>query len=243
MYEEELAKATPDRGENVDQQRLMSVWEQSLAAAEVELTTPGLIEALQSPHLHIRVGAALLLGRRGEMSAISHLKSLLGDRIEAVRVEAAMSLALLGDRSGISVLAEAVNDELVTTAPITAASYLAVLGDPRGYKTVLKALNSNLTGIRLAAAVALKNFLPYKGKEIDGRKMNLFATLKKALNDPDSMVRRELLYKVAMLDDPRGSALLSKICDSDSDERVRQTAQYLLSSRSGSINPKVDGEM
>lgn len=232
----ELTDATPDTVEKSGNERLMSVLEGTLAAEGIDLTTAGLIGALNSRRLLIRTEAAILLGRRREVSAIPHLKPLLGDGISVVRVEAAMSLALLGDRSGVPVLVEALDEEFLTTAPVSAASYLAALGDPRGYQTVLKGLHSDLAGIRLAAATALKSFLPYQGRDIDGQPVDLFATVKEVLEDPDPLVRRELLHQVSMLDDPRVSPLLSRVCESDTDEQVRRTAQELLSVRSGSMH-------
>lgn len=233
-------EAALDKG-GKNNKRLIDVWEKTLAGEGVELNSRGLIAALNSRRLHVRAGAALVLGRRGEVSAIPYLNLLLGDRSWRVRVEAAMSLALLGDRSGMPVLIEALDGDLLAGAPITAASYLAALGDPRGYNVMLKALRSELAGTRLTAALALTNFLPYHGKRIEGRKVDIFVTLKKALKDADPLVRRELLYKVAMLDDPRAPALLSMISRSDTDERVRQTAQQLLSSKSGTIDTKLGG--
>lgn len=204
-------------------EQLVEVWAGTLAAEGVELNTAGLISALSNPHSYVRTGAALILGRRGEDTAIPHLKSLLKDTSLAVRVEAAMSLALLGDKSGIPVLIEALHGELLTGAPLTAASYLAELDDERGHKVVLKALSSDLAGIRLMAAVALKSFISLHGKQID-----LYDVLCKAVKDPDPAVRRELLYRVAALDDPRASDLLSSVMNSDDDEFVRQTAEQLL---------------
>jgi HEAT repeat protein len=236
MSEESVAM--PDTSKNSRKERLVEVWEKTLAGEGVDLSNPGLIAVLNDNRLHIRAGAALLLGRRGEVSAIPHLNALLKDRSPLVRVEAAMSLCLLGDRSGVPVLIQVLDEDLLTGAPLTAARYLAALGHPRGYRVVLKALNSNLAGIRLAAAVALKDFLPYHDKESEGQQIDLLDTLSKALKDSDPLVRRELLYKVAMLDDSRASALLSRICRSDSDESVRQTAQQLLSARSGTKKAK-----
>lgn len=220
-------------GKGRDSEHLVAVWESSLAAQDIEMTTPGLIAALSSPRLDIRTGAAILLGRRGEACVVSHLKSLLTDEISVVRVEVAMSLELLGDGSGIPALVEILREGLFTSAPVTAARYLADLGDPRGYKTVLKALSSELVGIRLGAAVALKSFLSYHGRVLDDQKVDLLAVLEESLGDPDPLVRRELLHKVALLDDAGASALISRIADSDTDERVRQLAQELQRPRSG----------
>jgi HEAT repeat protein len=148
-------------------------------------------------------------------------------------VEAATSLALLGDKTGVPVLIAALQEDLLTGAPITAASYLATLGDPRGYKVVLEALQSKLAGVRLSAAIALKSFLPYHGKRVGKQTVDLFVVLKEALKDADPLVRRELLYKLAMLDDRRSFPLLSEISHSDADEGIRETARQLSSSYPG----------
>lgn len=231
------AQANKNRDE-----RLIAVWTSTLAGEGVETTTAGLTTALNSPRLHIRAGAALLLGRRGVVSAIAHLRPLLEDQSATVRVEAAMSLALLGDKTGVPVLIAALEEDLLTGAPITAASYLAALGNPRGYKVVLRALQSKLAGIRLNAAVALKSFIPYHGKIAEGQKLDLFSVVERALKDPEAMVRQELLHKLAMIDDKNGAALLSRIAQSDSDKRVRQTAQQLLSANSDTRDSKRSGD-
>lgn len=218
------------RGKSQDgHDQLVDVWKRTLAGAGIELTVAGLIGALSNAGSHIRTGAAIILGRRNEVSAIPHLKSLLVDQDPVVRVEAAMSLTLMDDRSGLPILIEALDEDLLTGAPTIAAGHLASLGDPRGYPVVLQALKADLAGIRLSAAVALKSFLYYHNKMINDNRLDLFVTLKETLNDPEPLVRRELLYKLAALDDPRASEHLLAISRSDSDEDVRQTAAQLLS--------------
>jgi HEAT repeat protein len=180
--------------------RLAKEWERFLDAEHIALTTEGLTAALSNPQLHIRVGSAIILGRRRETAAISRLKLLLEDQL-MVRVEAAMSLYLLGDQSGIPALIAILDGDLLTGAPITAASYLAVTGDPRGYKTVLKALSSNFAGNRLMAAVALKNFIPCHDKRLAVNKLELYNAVEKALKDSNPLVRRELLYILSKLDE------------------------------------------
>lgn len=230
---DQLAGGEPETEEDDREQRLVSVWGRTLATAGVPLTTEGLVAALSSPRLDIRAGAALILGRRGENSAIPHLALLLQDEFPLVRVEVAMSLALLGDKSGLPALIQLLDEPLVTGSPVTAASYLADLGDRRGYRIVLKALVSELAGIRLSAAVALKSFLPYHGTVINGERIDLVATIERALEDNDPLVRRELLHKLAQLNDPRVLPILSRVHDSDTDESVRRIAQALLSRKPG----------
>src|SRR4030042_827392 len=127
---------------------LVNEWTRILIGEGIPLTPEGLIAALQNPGLHIRTGAAIILGRSNVDTAVPYLKPLLKDEL-IVRVEAAMSLVLLKDTSGIPVLVEILDADILTGAPITAAGYLADLGDPRGYNVVLKALNSEFTGNRL----------------------------------------------------------------------------------------------
>lgn len=229
------AAAQADMDDERDRRRLTGVWEEALASEGVDLTTDGLIKVLGSDRIHLRTGAAILLGRRGRVEAIPHLRPLLADEIPTVRVEAAMSLVLLGDTSGTCVLIEALEAPLVTPAPLTAAGYLAALGDPRGYGTVLQGLRSNLAGIRLMAAVALKGFLRYHGRDIAGQKVDLVSKFEEALSDSDPLVRREILHKAGALDDPRVPALLSRVHEADPDQEVRQTAAELLSAWSGRL--------
>jgi HEAT repeat protein len=211
--------------------RLAIEWERALAAEGITPTTESLMAALVSPHMHIRIGSATILGRRGEVKALSYLKPLLKDR-PLVRVEAAMSLYLLGDKSGIPALIEILDSDLIAGTPVTAARYLANIGDPRGFKIVLKALRSDLDGTRLMAAVALKSFVPYHDKEIDGHKVDLLLVIRKALKYPNSLVRRQLLFTLAKLDDHRSKLILSSIARSDRNARVRLKARQLLSPNS-----------
>jgi HEAT repeat protein len=182
--------------------RLVKEWERFLDAERIALTTEGLIAALSNPQLHIRVGSAIILGRRRETAAISRLKALLEDH-PMVRVEAAMSLYLLGDHSGIPALMAILDGDLLTGAPITAASYLAVTGDPRGYKNVLKALSSNFAGNRLMAAVALKSFLLCHDTMPGVNRLELYNVVEEALKDSNPLVRRELLYILSELDEKK----------------------------------------
>lgn len=142
-----------------------------------------------------------------------------------------MSLALLGDKTGIPFLVKALDGDLLTGAPVTAARYLAGLDEPRGFPVILKALNSKLAGIRLAAAVALRDFLKYHGQKVGGQTFDLVAILEKTLQDPEPLVRRELLYKLAMLDTPGAGALLQEFSQSDTDEGVRQTAGQIIATK------------
>jgi HEAT repeat protein len=206
--------------------RMLAEWERVLAAEGISLTTEGLISALNSPHLSVRTGSAVILGRRQEIAALPYLKALLEDQ-PMVRVEAAMTLVLLGDESGKIALIKMLDDPLLTGSPVTAAGYLAVSGDPRGYQVVLQALNHDLAGIRLTAAVALRSFSGYHGREVNGNRIDLFDTVKKALKDPSGIVRRELLYVLAGLAEAGVAAVLSRIARSDSNQGVRLVARHL----------------
>jgi HEAT repeat protein len=211
--------------------RLAEVWGQTLAGEGVKLTAPGLTAALDSRKLHVRTGAVILLGRRGEKSAIPLLKPLLEDRIAIVRVEAAMSLCLLGDLSGMPVLTAALDEDLLTGAPTTAAGYLAARGDPAGWKIILKAFGSPLAGIRLNAAVALKSFLPYHAQIINGEKIDIAGLVDRTMVDSDALVRREIIYKLAGLEDERSVPILKRVAKTDGDESIRAAAQQLLAGR------------
>jgi HEAT repeat protein len=64
---------------------------------------------LESEHGDLRKGAAYILGVLGDASVISQLKIALEDSIADVRWNAALSLARLGDDSGLEVLLEMVD--------------------------------------------------------------------------------------------------------------------------------------
>lgn len=208
--------------------RMLAEWERVLAAEGISLTPEGLISALNSPQLSIRTGSAVILGRRREAAALPYLKALLADQ-PIVRVEAAMALVLLGDASGQIALIGMLDDGVLSGAPVTAAAYLAASGDPCGYPVVLQALNHDLAGIRLTAAVALRSFTGYHGREIGGIKIDLFKVVKNALDDPSGIVRRELLYVLAGLDVAEVAVLLSRIARSDRNQGVRLVARHLSS--------------
>jgi HEAT repeat protein len=218
-----------DRNQAGNDSRLVRLWEETLTGEGVELTLSGLVRALDNEDSHIRMGAALLLGRRGEQAALPKLKSLLNDPSPSVCTEAAAALALLGDGSGGPVLVDMLKADLLTGAPLTAARYLASRGDPQGFEVVVRALKSELAGIRLLGAVALKEFIPYHAKKEDGHGLDLFSFIKGSLGDPDPTVRTELLFKAASLDDPRVHDLLVAVAGSDPEEDVRRTAAQLYS--------------
>ncbi len=223
----------PANRRQVDETRLVAVWEQALAAAGVDTTTPGLMAALAHARLDVRAGAALLLGRCGCRDALPALRALLEDSSSMVRIEAAMSLALMDDCFGLPVLVATLGEDLDDVVPIRAAGYLATLGDPRGLEIVREALRSSLVGTRLAAAVALKRFLSYHTGDASDGKLDLLEVIQEALQDPDPQVRGELIHKLAALDDSRVAGLLSQVYDSDPDEDVRTAAEALLSAGVG----------
>jgi hypothetical protein len=73
--------------------------------------------------------------------------------------------------------------------------------------------------------------------------VELLTALRQSLEDPDPLVRRELLHRAAQLDDEGTRVLLSRVAESDPDERVRQTAQELLVTWSGAIHSQgAEGE-
>lgn len=215
----------------IPQERLIATWENQLAAEGIALSRDGLIDALDDHRLHIRGGAALLLGHREDQRAIPKLRWLLEDDVPAVRVEAAMALARLGDPLGIPVLVSALEEDILSDAPLTAAKYLAERGDVRGFELVQQALQHPLEGVRLHAAVALKYFLPCHGQVAGGREIDLVEAIRSGLRDPLPQVRGELLYKLAGLEDNRVGPLLAEIAAADPDEDVRQAAQMLLQER------------
>jgi HEAT repeat protein len=149
-------------------------------------------------------------------------------------VEAAMALARLGDLAGLPVLVSALEEDILSDAPLTAAKYLAQLGNLRGFGLVQQALQHPLEGVRLHAAVALKYFLPHHGQVAGGQVLDLVEVVQSGLQDPQPQVRGELLYKLAGLQDERVGPLLETLAAADPDEDVRQAAQMLLQERAQS---------
>jgi HEAT repeat protein len=137
----------------------------------------------------------------GVVEAEPALRRALKDESARVRVEAALALARLGDRDeGIAVLREELGGRFFEDAPVRAARALALLGDPAGWPCVLEALASPLPSNRMEAVATLPVFLPFDGTEVDGRKVDVRAQLRRAAEDEEKLLRRDALAALEALE-------------------------------------------
>jgi HEAT repeat protein len=152
----------------------------------------GLKRALRDRSVAVRAEAAFLLGMLGDPAAEPWLRKALGDESARVRVEAALALARLGrHEEALPVLRKELGGEFFADAPIRAARALALLGEPEGWPCVLEALASELPSNRMEAIATLPTFLPFDGREVDGRRIDVRAALRRAGDDPEEILRRD----------------------------------------------------
>ena len=189
----------------------------------------GLARALSSTNIAVRAEAAFLLGIAGDSSAREILLPVLKDSDARVRVEAALALARAGSarEEAKSILRDELRGELFQDAPLRAARALALLGDPAGYERVIEALESQLPSNRMEAISVLPVFLPFNGRAVEGRVVDVVAALERAAADPEPILRRDALTALAETADPRATQLL-EAARNDADAQVRELAQRLL---------------
>jgi HEAT repeat protein len=165
----------------------------------------GVLRALHSDDLAIRGEAAALAGWMPVLA--DELKQALHDPQARVRVEAAMSLARLGDTDlAMQTLRAELSGAFFADAPLRAARGLALLGDTSGYARVLEALHSDLPSNRMEAVQALQAFLPLASAGVDP-----IAALIDATSDSEAIVRADAIAALRGLDDPRATETLRKV--------------------------------
>lgn len=179
-------------------------WNFEQAAAS--LTLPALEAGFASPETIPRIGAAFLAGRvlSPDPPAQARLPELLNKLIKSIKrddydvdgqpfVEAAFSLALLGDHAtGEKLLKKFLKANEAFSPLYLAAYYLAQLGDPSGYPALLKCLHSHDEHTRMMASRYLLGFKPYDGQEVAGKVINLKEEYRKLLKDPGTYVKKDI---------------------------------------------------
>ena len=142
-----------------------------------------------------------------------------------MRVEAALALARLDDTgTAMPVLVKELQGQFFADAPLRAARALAVLGDPSGYPRVKEALASELPSNRQEAVAVLPAFLPFQGKTVGSASIDVVGALIEASHDPESLIRRDALLKLAKLNDPRVKETVQAALK-DPDKDVRELAR------------------
>lgn len=213
------------RPEDIERAKSSSHYLQTLGYQPNALS---LIQALQSKEEAVRAESAFLLGYNQETFAQEALKQSLKDSSARVRVEAALALARLGKKEeALVVLRTELLGEMFEDAPLRAARSLALLGDPSGHTRVMEALRSTFPSDRMEAIAVISVFLPYKGQVIDGQIIDPIASLSQAVSDPDSLLRRDAIYAIAQIEDPRSRSILENALN-DPDPETKESAKHLL---------------
>lgn len=172
--------------------------------------------------------------------SVQQCRALLS-RVEALlaappptAVEAAATLVERGSpeqqRRGFGVLHEALADASWPEVQVTAAAYLGRAGDVKSLPVIRAALRSTNDAVRLQAVVSIAAFEQFDGRAADGW-LTRVGELDAVLADPASswLVRREAVYQVAhTAPSAARTAILMRVAEHDSDERVRRAASLRL---------------
>lgn len=197
--------------------------EEQLQAYGINLTIPDLIKTLHHTQPVIRENAAIILGKRKEISAISDLKGLLKDDYIYARIASAEALFIMGDDSGIPVLLEILKADNIP-ARLRSASTLADIGKMDGYETVTRILKDNDPMDRLNAVRILPKFLRFKEPNI-----NVVPDLVKVLHqDQDERVRRAAADELKNFNGNEVIEAFKKSLEEDKDDVVHGIAEQYL---------------
>lgn len=201
-----------------------------------QLTSSELEGGLRSSEQSVQYAAAFLAGRcRAAPPAGTRVTEMLHTLIDDPRtpadvgIEAAMSLALLGERERAHrrLLRAVANPDPFADA-YKAAFFLAQLGDASGWPAMVKALSSDIAHFRLMALRHLAGFLPHDGKSVDDTTVDVRARLLAGLRDPDPLVRQEVPFYLEEARVPNLRAALEPVANGDSDASVRTAAEIVL---------------
>jgi hypothetical protein len=107
-------------------------------------------------------------------------------------IEAAMSLALLGDGDRARTALQAVVTGARSTRGYLAAYYLAQLGDPSGWPAMVADLHSDSEHTRLMAVRHLLAFRAFDGTTVGDEIIDLRARFAEAANDSETYVTNEV---------------------------------------------------
>ncbi|MFT7579570.1 MAG: HEAT repeat protein [Myxococcota bacterium] len=199
-------------------------------------TSETLRSALDQADPAVAAAAAFLMGRsRCATPTDDFVPDLTrvadGDGDGAVRAEAAMSLALLGQQAQsqrvLTALAASSNpfDE-----GYSAAAYLTQFGDPSGYPTIVSIAGHDLGHYRLMALRRAPLFKPWSGTSVGDVTVDPAGLLRAAATDSSEIVRREVpLLLQAVGVDAAEREVLEQLTKDDSED-VRRLAQHVLES-------------
>ena len=145
-------------------------------------------------------------------------------------IEAAMSLALLGDpdRARRALIPLVTDHASTMSRSYLAAFYLAQLGDPSGYPAMLASLNSDSEHTRLMALRHLIGFKLYDGQTVEGKIVDIRTEMIKRLEDNTTYVRREVPYLLAEAGVDGLMNILLPVAKNDVDPDVRNAARNVV---------------
>lgn len=176
------------------------------------------LKAFADERSSIRIAAAQVVGERRMTQAISRLQGQLADASEIARVEAARSLLLMGDSSGIPELQKLIRSRQAFVVT-EAADVLAAAGDMSGFDEIVARLKAGKAPIadRIIFVDALKSFRRYEPLGQQVRSL-LSAAL---LDDPSSDVR--MAAAIGLETDPstEAAAALAQAQQKETDSVVR----------------------
>ena len=152
----------------------------------------------------------------------------LGSRVLA-HVEAAMSLALLGDDEGGRRALRAVASETgASMGAWLAAAYLAELGDPSAWPALVNMLGDRSGFTRLMAARHAAMWLPYSGQQVGGDTVDVRARLLERADDADSLVADEIPGLLAEIGGPDLGADLQRLAKYARHKSTRSAAKAVI---------------
>lgn len=202
-------------------------------------TTLDLKVALVSDEAMRRRASAVLLGRCrvGDEAVMRSLGDLLDERLgvetdPSVRVELAMSRALLGDPKGVAVpiLESLAAGDPTGRASCPAAAYLAQHGRATGWPALLLAFDqAQPTWVRVDAVMAASAFGPLQGAAVPGGgHVDVAGFLAGALDDKEVGVRQAAIAAIVEIRHPEALALLTSVEARDPSPGVRAVASHWL---------------
>lgn len=210
------------------------------SADEGPVTVEELERALDSSEASLRYAAAFLAGRCNS-GAPARLRAALARVAEDssmadAAIEAAMSLALLGNSVGDLELAKqrlqrAASNEDLLADPYKAAFFLAQLGDTSGWSAMETTLSCSIPHYRLMALRHVAGFLPFHGTPAAGsrdRVIDVHGRLLAGLQDPDPLVRQEVPFYLEEARTPGLAEALARVQAQDPDSNVRTAAEMVL---------------
>lgn len=127
-----------------------------LGALKDPRARPHLEQALRSPDVGLRVGAASALGAIGHSASRPGLEAMLVDPDWRARAQAAYALSRIHDPRSTGILAETLGRDPSALVRNASALALGRIGDPRAIPWLVRALDDESDRVRREAIIALE---------------------------------------------------------------------------------------